>query len=565
MKSSLSLIIVLPVIFMLLSCQRNDSKITDQQLLGVWSGLLFQTEPIFDSLVLIADTVLLYKQGIEAERIVCSQNGPRLIGRGKGGLRVDMEFDVDGLAVVGLLTHDLWVKAIPLQKKGSVWSAKLEKPEIIDTDYLVYLEFYQDAAGKLQANIQSNKENRKAHFEIEEVSIRDNQIGLEISNDKFHIEAEYQNSPEIIELIYRNPGGERKVELTKLSMHEQVGYRPAALGKTYKYEKPAFIEGIETASLTEVGIDASILSLFSHINSGQYDHIHSLLIVKENKLVLEEYFHGYQREDLKDIRSAFKSLSAMLVGKALDEGHLPDVNSSLLDFYPSYDATQAPAKRLITVRHALTMTTGIELENEDEMQWNHQDWVGYKLSLPMVATPGETYEYSSGGANLLSGVISQSTQEYLPHYLYVTLLLPMGIEDFQMLTSPYGRGYLAGNFFLRPIDFIKFGMLVLNEGEWHGEQLLSKSWIVEMTSPKVSTTYPTNSEYGYLWRILQREIQGTEYQTIEAWGNGGQFLIIIPALDMCITFTGGNYNVYPQMEKGPFDILEKYIFPSLEI
>ncbi|MEM8899233.1 MAG: serine hydrolase [Bacteroidota bacterium] len=289
------------------------------------------------------------------------------------------------------------------------------------------------------------------------------------------------------------------------------------------------------------------------------------LIVKQNKLVLEEYFHGYQREDLKDIRSAFKSISAMLVGKTIDEGYLAGVDAPILDFYPTYDTIQGTAKRLITVRHALTMTTGIELEDEDEMQWNHQDWVGHKLSLPMVAMPGEAYSYSSGGMNLLSGVISHSTQEYLPHYLYTKLLLPIGIENFQMLTSPYGRGYLAGNFLLRPVDFVKFGVLVLNEGEWNGEQLLSKSWIAEMTSPKVDTTYPKNSEYGYLWRILQREIQGKKYQTIEAWGNGGQFLIVIPALEMCISFTGGNYNLFPQMEKGPFEIMEKYIFPSLEL
>ncbi|MEL6190847.1 MAG: serine hydrolase, partial [Bacteroidota bacterium] len=309
----------------------------------------------------------------------------------------------------------------------------------------------------------------------------------------------------------------------------------------------------------------SLLASFSQMNNGAYDHIHSLLIVKQNKLVLEEYFHGYQREDLKDIRSAFKSISAMLVGKAVDEGYLSGVTVPLLDFYPSYDTIQGTAKRLITVGHALTMTTGIELEDEDEMQWNHPDWVGYKLSLPMVAMPGEAYTYSSGGMNLLSGVISHSTQEYLPHYLYSGLLLPMGIEDFQMLTSPYGRGYLAGNVFLRPVDFIKFGVLVLNEGEWNGKQVLSKSWIAEMTSPKVSIAYPKDSDYGYLWRILQREIQGKKYETIEAWGNGGQFLIVIPELEMCISFTGGNYNLFPQMEKGPFEILEKYIFPSLQL
>ena len=564
-KLSLQLLFLPLILFLHLSCQQNDSAATNQDLIGVWSGTLFQTEPVFDSLSFEDDTVVFYKQGVQTERITCSRTEDRLTGRGKNGLRVDIELHTNEREVVGLFTHNLWVKSIPFQKKENIWIAKLKKPEIIDTDYLVFLEFFQDAEGELQAIIQSNKENRKVHFEIEEVKLSGSKITFQITNPNFHIEANIRREAQTIELSYRNAGGERQIALRKLSPEDQIGYRPADPTKTYTYEEPTSIKGLETASFTDVGMDSSLLGLFSQMNNGEYEHIHSLLIYKQNKLVLEEYFHGYQRDDLKDIRSAFKSISAMLVGKGLDDGFLPNVNTPLLDSYPQYDTIQGTAKRLITIHHALSMTTGIELEDEDEMQWNHPDWVGYKLSLPMVAMPGEEYTYSSGGMNLLSGVISHSTQEYLPHYLFTSLLLPMGIEDFQMLSSPYGRGYLAGNALFRPVDFMKFGVLVLNEGKWNGEQLLSTSWIAEMTSPKVSITYPKGAEYGYLWRILQREIQGKKYQTIEAWGNGGQFLIVIPTLEMCISFTGGNYNLFPQMEKGPFDILEKYIFPSIQL
>ena len=175
----------------------------------------------------------------------------------------------------------------------------------------------------------------------------------------------------------------------------------------------------------------------------------------------------------------------------------------------------------------------------------------------MEHQPGDKYVYSDGAINLLSGVLQTATNQYLPSFLQRELLLPMGIETFQMLTSPVGRGYLAGHFYLRPIDFTKFGLLMLNQGKWDGQQLISKSWIKESTLPKV------DQHHGYFWTLHEREVGGKKMKSIEAWGNGGQFLIIIPQIDMTITFTGGNYNLYPEMEKG-FKLLEQYILPAVK-
>ena len=141
----------------------------------------------------------------------------------------------------------------------------------------------------------------------------------------------------------------------------------------------------------------------------------------------------------------------------------------------------------------------------------------------------------------------------------------MEIHYFQMLTSPLGRGYLAGSFYMRPIDFTKFGLLLLNKGEWNGKQLIAESWIEASTTPHIKGSWPKDSDYGYLWRLLEREVGGKQMRTIEAWGNGGQFLIIIPEIEMTITFTGGNYNLFPLMEDRPFSILNKYILPAVRL
>ena len=182
------------------------------------------------------------------------------------------------------------------------------------------------------------------------------------------------------------------------------------------------------------------------INNGAYEHIHSIIITKNKKLVFEEYFHGYHREYLHDIRSAFKSITSLVVGKAMMKNSKLKLSNTVLEYYPEYKITDTQ-KNNITIHHALEMSSGLENEDEDKMQWKNDDWVKYKLDHPMIDNPGGKYVYSDGGINLLSGVLQKSTNQYLPLFIQKELLTPMGINKFQMFTSPVGRGYLAGQFY----------------------------------------------------------------------------------------------------------------------
>ena len=441
------------------------------------------------------------------------------------------------------------------------WVATSTKPEIIDTDYTLFLDFYKDSHGTLQARIQSNKENRTLHFTIDSVLIDDHQIDFKISNDRFGLSAQLEDHGNSIQLIYTNAGGPRHIELKKLKKSEQSGYRPK-LTASYQYEVPKASAAIQSASLEEVGINTSMLKLMDVINNGKYEHIHSIIITRKNKLVFEEYFHGYDRDYLHDIRSSFKSIASILYGK-VDSAPAKHLNDAILDYYPDYDPSDVRKKNM-TVHHALTMSTGLLLEDEDDMQWNNINWVDHKLGLPLEHVPGEHYEYSSGGTNLLTGVIQQRAGKYLPLYLYEEVLIPMDIHHFQMRVSPMNRAYLSGDFYLRPIDFTKFGLLVLNQGRFNEKQIVSAEWITQSTQPHIKGSYPKDTDYGYLWRLLKREVNGRSISTIEAWGNGGQYLIIIPTLEMTITFTGGNYNLFPEMEEVPFELLTNYIFPAVD-
>lgn len=547
------------------SCSEKNRSIQTNELIGVWSGLLFQTESKYDSIVVAPANnpteATLYKNGKKTSYPIILNQGA-LSFKGASGLRFDGTI-VNDQALAGILTNDLWAKSLPFEKVQNQWIAKIQKAEIIDTDYIVYLEFYQDAEGSIQANIQSNKENRKLHFTIEKVLIDGYDIDFNTTNDRFGISAKYNGTEKNITLNYGNRGGKRTIVLTKLPANTYEGYTPRSSNKKYEYKIPKLQhEQMQTAALEDVGIKRSLLDFMDEMHSGKYEHIHSIIITKDKKLVFEEYFHGYSRESLHDIRSAFKSLATLIMGKAMMLNSDLEVNNILADYYPEYEISD-PEKKKITIHHALTMTTGIELENEDEMQWDHSDWVGYKLNLPMKYKPGEKFEYSSGGMNLLTGVIEQSTKKYLPLFFYEEVLLPMGIQKFQMRTSPVGRAYLPGDFYLRPIDFTKFGLLVLNYGVWNNQQIIASDWIDISTQPYEKGSWPKDSEYGYLWRLLKRKVGNKQINTIEAWGNGGQFLIIIPELDMTITFTGGNYNLFPEMEETPFKILNKYILPAV--
>ena len=567
MKLSVKNYWILIAILYISSCQDKKSNFDKADIIGVWSGLLFQTESKYDSIVLQPATdpqkAILYKNGNE-KHLERNTEKNYTVFKNRDGLRLDVTA-VDGSQNLNaVLTDDLWSQGLTFSEADKKWTAHIQKPEIIDTDYEVYLEFYEDASGTMQAKIQSNKENRKLHFEIDSVRFYGNAIDFDITNDRFGISAKFNSSLNNLTLYYGNRGGKKKIQLTKLNSSNLRGYKPLSK-QEYNYAIPTPVDSfIEVASLEKVGLKASMLDFMPKMNNGKYNHIHSIIITKGNKLVFEEYFHGYDRDYIHDIRSSFKSISSLLLGKVSMQNETINVNNSILSYYPGYDISDE-GKKDITIHHALTMSTGLKLENEDDMQRKNSDWIGYKLNLPLEQDPGKKFEYSSGGMNLLTGVIQKSTGKYLPLFLYEDVLLPMEIEKFQMKTSPKGRGYLAGDFYLRPIDFTKFGLLVLNQGTWNGQQLISSEWIQKSTKAHIKGSWPKNSNYGYLWRLLTRNVGGKHMKTIEAWGNGGQFLIIIPEVEMTITFTGGNYNLFPEMEEKPFEILEKYILPSVKL
>lgn len=344
-------------------------------------------------------------------------------------------------------------------------------------------------------------------------------------------------------------------------------------------------DGWRTTSLERVGIRAvGIQELIRRIDDGIYQNIHSIAIVKDDRLVFEAYFQGYTwsygadqykgdltdfgRDTIHNLASVTKSFTSALVGIAIDQGQIGGVDDALFDYFPEYDELLDGEKEAITLEHLLTMTSGIEW-NEMEVPYSNRtndlvrlfselDPAGYILGKPLVAQPGSEWYYSGGNTNLLGEVIRAATGERMDHFAEENLFEPLGITTFEWdYISPY-MVHASGNLKLRPRDLAKFGYLFLNEGEWDGERIISEEWIRESTKERISLS--ATDGYGYQWWLSTYRAGAETFEAFYAAGWGGQEIVVFPSLDMVVVFTGGNYvDAEPSAE-----ILSKYILPAVE-
>jgi CubicO group peptidase (beta-lactamase class C family) len=317
----------------------------------------------------------------------------------------------------------------------------------------------------------------------------------------------------------------------------------------YSYRLPAEnADGWKTASPGEVGLEPSALEGIVHdIVRGQGGVIHSLVIAQNDCLVLEEYFHGYAAEDLHMVTSCSKSITSLLIGLALDKGLISGVDAPVLDFLPAYGGDAAAGWSSVRVVHLLTMTAGLGWPRDEFMpekganpgfSGNGVDGFRRLLAREIVREPGTEWDYVSADMNLLGGIIHQATGLHADVFAEKYLFTPLGVTEFDWSTFGKVDGYpnLAGSLRLRPRDMAKIGSLVLADGRWRGEQLISPEWIRASCSPQADTG-DEGEEYGYLWWLMNPPGAG---KIIAARGWGSQFILIDPGHRRVIVTTGGN-------------------------
>jgi len=353
----------------------------------------------------------------------------------------------------------------------------------------------------------------------------------------------------------------------------------------HKYRIPEQTnDGWQTASLNEVGIDENALrSLIDGIDRGKYENIHSILIVKDGKLVFEEYFSGYtwsyehpeHKGALTDfgidtthnLASVTKSVTSALVGIAMDHGFIQGVDEKVFDFFPEYADLSDERKDRITLEHLLTMTSGLEW-NEMAIPYSNRNndliqlfWVldpiEYILAKDAINEPGTKWYYSGGCTNLLGEVIREATGLRMDDFAEKHLFAPLGITNYEWDHINAEMIHASGNLRLRPRDMAKLGYLFLNGGIWEGERIVSQEWVEESTKKHV--TRSPSVGYGYQWWLLTYRMDSETVDAFHADGWGGQRIIVFPSLGMVVVFTGGNYvGAEPSN-----DIISRHILPAL--
>ncbi|MEO0616052.1 MAG: serine hydrolase [Pseudomonadota bacterium] len=326
-------------------------------------------------------------------------------------------------------------------------------------------------------------------------------------------------------------------------------------------------DGWDTASLEARNIEpSSIQEMLARIHDGDYAGVSSVLLARNGALVLEAYFGKWDRDDLHSTRSASKAVTSALVGIAIDQGFIASVDTPVLPYFPEYEGdieNWEPRKEDITLAHLLSMTSGVR-GNEDAM-YPTDDWIKFYFDQPLVAEPGSTFSYATSGVVALGNVITRASDLRVPAFTDTYLFEPMGITEYRWpITNSRGNQGLAmtgGGLNLRPRDMLKFGQLYLDGGVWNGERLMSAEW-VEASTRKHATSNLYGEDFGYLWRMIDREVNGNAIRSFEAWGNGGQFIMVFPAFDLVAVFTGENYGKFPEMER-PFELIDRYILPAM--
>ena len=321
-------------------------------------------------------------------------------------------------------------------------------------------------------------------------------------------------------------------------------------------ETPQDVYAIDSLTGSDNGsyvLDEEMLAeVVGQIEKGHYGNMNSLIIIHNDELVLEEYFNGWNRHMLHDSWSMTKSFTSSLIGIAIEQGYINGVDEKLLDFFPEYDDFENfdERKESITLEHVLTMSAGFSLSKSSKMS-DSTDWIKFMLDIPVTDDPGTTFAYSSGGSHLLSGILQNTTGQTTEEFAVENLFNTLGITDWEWSTDPNGISTGGWGLSLHPANMAVFGYLFLKNGWFNGKQVVPGNWVKQSTAKHITSMTMWGGsmdgiyDYGYQWwrlndSFLETMWRGSPPETNDifyALGYGGQYIYVIPHLNMVIVVT----------------------------
>ena len=300
--------------------------------------------------------------------------------------------------------------------------------------------------------------------------------------------------------------------------------------------------------------DKTIYKLIENVENGAYGKIDSLLIVKNGKLVVEQYYNYFDRAQAHQMQSVSKSITSLLVGSAIKQGYIDSVEDPISKYLPQYGHLLKDRKAGITIQHLLTMSAGFDWNEQNPPYSNpknirmqeatSEDGVEFTLSRALINKPGEVFTYSGGYVTVIGAIVKNATgaDSVLDYLQKTSTLKALKFENLLWQKQADGRINTAGGVMLRPRDLAKIGKLMLNDGVWNGQALLPKNWVEDSLANHTPTKMNALTDYGYFWWGKDYVVDGITYSQDSAEGYGGQELLLFTELDLAVIITANNFN-----------------------
>ncbi len=358
---------------------------------------------------------------------------------------------------------------------------------------------------------------------------------------------------------------------------------------------PADDDGWQTAAPSDVGmVSQPLADMVGLLDSTPAHGYHSVAIVKDGKLVFERYFSGqdldlaaytyaltpektFGPETPHCLASAAKSVTSLLVGIAIDKGLIQSASAKVFDSFPEYADLATGTKTDITIRDALTMTTGLPWDespaytdpaNDLARMCASSDPLRVVLEMTPGAAPGKAWIYNSGTTNVLGEIVRRAAGEPLAQFAAEALFKPLGIASHSWVgfAADPDMAFASSALYLTPRDMAKIGQLCLNGGTWNGRRIVSADWIAASTQESVALPAAMRAPYhatgyGYQWWI--ESYRGGTLDAYSARGFGGQYIVVIPSAKLVVVFTGGLWSSSPLAAPIMYyDLIENYVLRS---
>ena len=300
--------------------------------------------------------------------------------------------------------------------------------------------------------------------------------------------------------------------------------------------------GWSTAHPEDVGMDPAALQRFVDFTTGGWFTTRGMMVIRRGVIVAESYGAGFHRDSRHESYSVAKSFTSAVTGIAIDQGFLSGVDEKVARFYPRWQSLPAgDCRRDIELRHLMLLTSGLQWEenwinpdsfNDARVMFDTPDKVGYVLDKPCVKPPGTAFTYSTGDPALLSGVIAAATGMTAEDFARKNLFGPIGICGIQWNKDAAGQTITAFGLQGTVREFAKFGYLFLRKGQWEDQQILSRTWVEQTTSP--ADEPGARPDYSYLWHLGDYNQDGERRNYFYAEGVYGQYIVVLPDEDIVL-------------------------------